>query len=163
MPIAKLGDSSCAVSRSLSVLGERWTLLVLRLAFEGVTRFEAFRDGLGVAPDVLAERLSTLVDAGVLTRDSYQEPGQRVRYEYHLTDAGRELHIIIGGLQQWGDAHMPWPTGPTIVRQTHDGTPVHVAFVDDRGREVPMDQVETLRTVSYPHKPAPKRRAQPVE
>jgi DNA-binding HxlR family transcriptional regulator len=163
MPIAKLYDSSCSVSRSLSILGERWTLLILRLALEGETRFEAFREELGVAPDVLSERLNTLVEWGVMTREAYQEPGQRIRYEYHLTEAGRELHVVIGGLQQCGDAHMPWPEGPTVVRQTRKGgTPVHVAFVDDRGREVPLDQVDTLHTASYPEKPAQKRRAQPV-
>jgi DNA-binding HxlR family transcriptional regulator len=160
MPIAKLYDSSCAVSRSLSILGERWTLLILRVALQGETRFEVIREELGLAPDVLSERLNTLVEWGVMTREAYQEPGQRVRYEYHLTEAGRELHIVIGGLQQWGDVHVPWPEGPSIVRQTHSGSrPVHVAFVDDQGHEVPVDQVDTVRTASYPEPGSPKRRA----
>jgi DNA-binding HxlR family transcriptional regulator len=159
MPIAKLRDSVCSVSRSLSILGERWTLLILRLALEGETRFEVFREELGLAPDVLSERLNTLVEHGVMTRDTYQEPGQRNRYEYHLTDAGRELHVVIGGLQQWGDAHLPWPHGPSVVRQTRDGgTPVHVAFVDDRGQEVPLDQVDTRHTASYVESATSRRR-----
>jgi DNA-binding HxlR family transcriptional regulator len=163
MPIAKLCDSSCSVSRSLSILGERWTLLILRLALEGETRFEVFREELGMAPDVLSERLNTLVEHGVMTRDTYQEPGQRNRYEYHLTDVGRELHVIIGGLQQWGDAHMPRPEGPTVLRQTRDGgAPVRVAFVDDQGREVPLDRVDTRHTASYPESATSKRRMQRV-
>jgi DNA-binding HxlR family transcriptional regulator len=159
MPIAKLYDSRCSVSRSLSILGERWTLLILRLALEGETRFEVFREELGMAADVLSERLSTLVEFGVMTRDTYQEPGQRNRYEYHLTDAGRELHVIIGGLQQWGDAHLARPEGPTVVRQTRDGAvPVHVAFVDDQGGEVPLGEVETRHTASYPETVTSRRR-----
>jgi DNA-binding HxlR family transcriptional regulator len=153
MPIAKLQDSSCSCARSLSVLGERWTLLILRVALEGETRFERIREELGLTPDVLSDRLSTLVEYGVMTREAYQEPGRRTRYEYHLTPAGEELHVIIGGLQQWGDAHLPRPEGPTVVRQAREtARPVRVAFVDDGGREVPPGEVETLRTASYPAK-----------
>src|ERR1700744_776463 len=93
MRIAKLYDSSCSVSRSLYILGGRWTLLILCLALEGETRFAGFREKLGMAPNVLSERLGTLVDSGLMTREAYQEAGQRVRYEYHLTEAGRELHV----------------------------------------------------------------------
>jgi DNA-binding HxlR family transcriptional regulator len=151
MPITKLQDSSCAVSRSLSVLGERWTLLILRLAFEGETRFEGFRSNLGMAADVLSDRLNTLVASGVMTKQAYQEPGRRTRYEYHLTPAGRELHVVIAGLQQWGDAHTPWTGSPTVVRQQHEtAAPVRVAFVGEDGREVPLEQVDTVRTASYP-------------
>ena len=151
MPITKLRDSSCSVSRSLSVLGERWTLLILRLAFEGETRFESFRSNLGVAPDVLADRLNTLVENGIMTKQSYQEAGSRARFEYHLTPAGRELHVIIAGLQQWGDVHLPWEGPPTVVRQRHEtGAPLKVAFVDGSGCEVPLDEVDTVRTASYP-------------
>src|ERR1700761_7656533 len=69
----------CSIARSLCVVGERWTFLILREAFFGVTRFSEFRDRLGVAPDVLTERLATLTEAGVLTREPYQEPGRRGR------------------------------------------------------------------------------------
>jgi hypothetical protein len=98
---------------------------------------------------VLTERLNTLVEYGVMTREAYQEPGRRTRYEYHLTDAGRQLHVVIGGLQQWADAHLPWQEGPTVVRQSRTtGKPVRVAFVDGHGREVALDQVETLHTAA---------------
>lgn len=151
MPITKLQDSSCSMARSLSVLGERWTLVILRDALDGMTRFEQFRESIGLTPDVLSERLTTLVDAGIMTRVAYQEPGHRSRFEYHLTPAGKELHVVIGGLQQWGDAHLPWAAGPTIRRQkAKTATAVRVAFVDDRGREVSLDQVDTIHTASYP-------------
>jgi DNA-binding HxlR family transcriptional regulator len=151
MPIAKLQDSRCSVARSLSILGERWTLLILRVALEGETRFEGFREQLKLAPDVLSERLNTLVEYGVMAKESYQEPGHRARSEYALTEAGRDLHVVIGGLQQWGDAHLPQAEGPTVVRQDRaTSKPVRVAFVDERGREVPLDQVDTLHTAGHP-------------
>src|SRR4051794_28734394 len=102
-----LDSTSCAIARSLAVLGERWTMLILREAFNGTTRFAQFRDNLGVAPDVLTDRLATLVEYGVLEREPYREPGARTRYAYHLTPAGAELRLVLGALQQWGDAHLP--------------------------------------------------------
>ena len=80
---------NCSVARALEVLGERWTLLVLRDAFQGVTRFELFARRLRIAPNILAKRLATLVGAGVLERRRYQERPER--FEYVLTPAGKEL------------------------------------------------------------------------
>ncbi|AHH95289.1 helix-turn-helix domain-containing protein [Kutzneria viridogrisea] len=144
MASAKLLDSSCPVARSLGVLGERWTLLILREAISGTTRFAGFRDALGVAPDVLTDRLATLVEYGVLTREPYQEPGSRQRFDYHLTEAGRELHITLAALWQWGDKHLPMSGVPKVERHAREtGRPLHVAFVDDRGREVGLDSVRS--------------------
>jgi DNA-binding HxlR family transcriptional regulator len=144
-------DSSCSVSRSLGVLGENWTFLILREALTGTTRFAEFRTALGLAPDVLSRRLATLVGFGVMDRGPYQEPGARTRYEYHLTDAGRELEVVLGALQQWGDRHLPRPAGPTIARRAmRTDRPVHVAFIDDHGYEVPWADIATIRTDAYP-------------
>jgi DNA-binding HxlR family transcriptional regulator len=146
-----LTDSTCSIARSLGVLGERWTFLILREAFGGVTRFAQFRDALGVAPDVLTDRLATLVDYGVMTREPYQEPGSRVRFAYHLTPAGRDLLVVLGSLQQWGDEHLPRPEGPTVVRRARSsGRPLHVGYIDDLGREVGLDDVSLERTAAYP-------------
>jgi DNA-binding HxlR family transcriptional regulator len=144
-------DRMCSIARSLEVLGERWTFLILREAFSGTTRFADFRSELGVAPDVLSNRLATLVDAGVLEKQPYRDPGARVRDSYHLTPAGRDLQVMLGALQQWGDEHRPYELGPTIVRRTVDGDrPVHVGFIDDTGREVPLEGVAFVRTALYP-------------
>lgn len=143
--------SSCAIARSLAVLGERWTMLVLRDAMSGSTRFAQFKDNLGVASDVLTDRLATLVDAGVLAKQPYREPGSRTRYEYSLTPAGEELAVVLGALQQWGDEHLPWPDGPTVIRRDRrNDRPVRVGFVDDRGREVAPADVAWIRTPAYP-------------
>ncbi|MGC5567911.1 winged helix-turn-helix transcriptional regulator [Streptomyces sp. FR-108] len=151
MALSWMHDSSCSVTRSLGVLGENWTLLILREALTGTTRFADFRSALGVAADVLSRRLTTLVEYGVMYREPYQEPGSRTRYAYHLTDAGRELEVVLGALQQWGDRHLPWSDGPTIERRAQrTQRPVHVAFVDDHGYEVPWVDVATVRTPAYP-------------
>ena len=144
-------ESPCSIARSVGVLGERWTFLILREAFSGVTQFARFREKLGVAPDVLSDRLSTLVEYGVLERVPYQEPGARSRYAYELSAAGRELSVVLGALQQWGDTHLPRPEGPTVVRRSRKtGRPLHVGFIDDRGREVVLDDVAFERTAAYP-------------
>jgi DNA-binding HxlR family transcriptional regulator len=147
----KVPQSSCSIARSLGVLGERWTLLILRDAFTGTTKFAQFRSNLGIAPDVLTDRLSTLVEYGVMRREAYQEPGARSRFEYRLTSAGRELQIVLSALQQWGDEHLPWPDGPSILRRVH-GTdePVHIGFVDGHGSEVAAQDVDMVRTSAYP-------------
>lgn len=143
-------ETPCSIARTLEVLGERWTFLVVREALSGTTRFADFRVTLGVAPDILTNRLNTLVEAGVLERRPYQEEGRRTRHEYHVTPAGRELRVVLGALQQWGDAHRPYSKGPTVIRRSADDRPLHVAYVDDEGREVPLDEVRFLRTPAYP-------------
>jgi len=148
--MARVPDSSCSIARSLGILGERWTFLILREAFLGVTRFAELRDRLGVAPDVLSDRLATLVAYGVLEREPYQEPGARSRSAYRLTPAGRELQVVLSALQQWGDEHLPRPEGPSMLRRVK-GTdcPVHVGYVDERGREVEPDDVAVIPAEAY--------------
>jgi len=135
--MAKLPEDPCSIARTLSVVGERWTLLILREAFFGASRFAEFRDHLGVAPDVLSDRLATLVEFGVLAREPYREPGARSRFAYRLTPAGQELRVVLSALQQWGDEHLPRPEGPTMLRRIR-GTdcPVRVGYLDEHGREV---------------------------
>jgi DNA-binding HxlR family transcriptional regulator len=144
-------ESPCSIARTLEVVGQRWALLILREAMWGATRFAEFREALGIAPDVLTERLATLTEAGVLVREPYQEAGRRTRLAYQLTPAGRELLVVLGALQQWGDEHRPWPQGPTVVRRDRQtGRPLHVGYVDDLGHEVVLPDVEFVRTAAYP-------------
>ncbi|MFI7613223.1 winged helix-turn-helix transcriptional regulator [Nonomuraea terrae] len=130
-------EPACSIERSLQVLGERWTFLILREIFRGRHKFAEIRDALGVAPNLLSARLKTLVDAGVLRTLSYREPGSRQRESYHLTKAGADLQLVLGALQQWGDVHRARPAGPSTLRRARStGEPVRVAFVDSAGREV---------------------------
>ena len=93
---------NCSIARALEVVGERWTLLILRDAFLGITRFDGFARKLGIAENVLARRLETLTEAGVLERRPYQ--GRR--YDYVLTERGRELWPVVHQLMQWGERHL---------------------------------------------------------
>ena len=108
----------CSVARALEVLGDRWTLLVLRDAFSRVRRFEDFQRSLGVARNVLTDRLSRLVDEGILKRVPYQE--RPVRFEYRLTEKGRELWPVMMTLMQWGDHHYGEPEGPPVIVRHRD-------------------------------------------
>lgn len=143
-------DTPCSIARSLEVLGERWTFLVVREALTGTTRFADFRATLGVAPDILTNRLNTLVASGVLERRPYREEGKRARHEYHPTKAGWDLRVVLGALQQWGDEYLPYSLGPTVERRSADDRPLHVAFADDEGREVPLSDVRFMRTAAHP-------------
>jgi DNA-binding HxlR family transcriptional regulator len=96
-----LGDADCSIAQALDVVGDWWTLLIVRDAARGVHRFEEFQRELGVSRKVLAERLKLLVEAGVLTREPYQE--RPVRHEYRLTPRGRGLLPVLVALQDWGD------------------------------------------------------------
>ena len=100
----------CSVARALSVLGERWTLLIIRDAFRGTRRFDDFQTSLGVTRHRLSERLKKLVAEGVLTRVPYQD--KPVRYEYRLTRKGLALYPILMTLSQWGDDWMDDGNGP---------------------------------------------------
>lgn len=138
-------DPACSIERSLLVLGERWTLLVIREIFNGNHRFADIQASLGIARNMLSDRLKTLVEAGVLQTRTYQEPGSRPRQSYHLTQSGRDLQMVLAALQQWGDQHRPRPSGPSTVRRTRSrGQAVDVAFVTDGGERVSADDVTFL-------------------
>jgi DNA-binding HxlR family transcriptional regulator len=100
----------CSIARSLEIVGERWTVLILRDAVLGLERFEDFQESLGIASNVLTNRLKLLSDEGVLERlPDEQRPG---RPKYVLTDKGRELAPALIVLMKWGDSHYPTPGGP---------------------------------------------------
>lgn len=110
MAKVRLTDMPCSIARSLGVVGEWWSLLVLRDVFRGLRRFEAIQKDLGVASNILTARLKRLCDDGLLERRPYQE--RPVRYEYFLTDKGRDLYPVMIALIQWGDKHLAGPAGP---------------------------------------------------
>lgn len=130
--------STCQVARTLDIVGERWSLLIVRNALRGQTRFGEFRDGLGIPTDILTARLATLVAAGVFDKRPYREPGSRERASYHLTPAGEGLALVEAALIQWGDTFNPAPEGPgSRLVDPDSGSPARVAFVDADGRVLP--------------------------
>ena len=103
---------NCSVARTLEVVGERWTMLILREAFAGVRRFDDFQRDLGIARNVLQTRLSRLVDEGILERVPYQE--RPVRHEYRLTEKGLDLWPILIAMLAWGDKYAA-AAGPPLL------------------------------------------------
>ncbi|GAA3547014.1 helix-turn-helix domain-containing protein [Kribbella ginsengisoli] len=142
----------CSIERTVGIVGERWTFLILREALiNGVTKFADFEDALGIAPNILTARLATLVTSGVLEKHEYREQGSRPRMSYHPTEAGRQLRVVLAALQQWGDDFVPPACGPTMVRETK-GThrPVRVGFVENPAKLRGVDDVDFVRTAAYP-------------
>ncbi|GAA5168845.1 hypothetical protein GCM10023321_63510 [Pseudonocardia eucalypti] len=108
----------CSLARALELVGERWTLLIVRDALLGLRRFDEFSTSLGMARTVLADRLGRLVDGGVLKRVRYRERPER--FEYRLTPMGRGLAVPVVALMQWGDAHLAGPAGPPLLAHHTD-------------------------------------------
>jgi len=111
---------ACSVARSLAVLGDTWSLLVVREMFLGAHRFDQLQAHLGIARNVLAARLRRLVDGGILTKRRYAEHPQR--FEYHLTGKGVDLYPALVALMQWGDHYLADPGGgPMLLEHTTCG------------------------------------------
>lgn len=130
-------SSTCSIARTAQILGDRWTVLVVRDLFNGVRRFDALQQHLGIARDVLAKRLALLVDEGVVLRRPLSIEGERSRHEYVLTDAGRELRTILVAIMDWGDRHRAGEDGPPVaVRHRECGESIHATLVCDGGHAI---------------------------
>jgi DNA-binding HxlR family transcriptional regulator len=129
----------CSIARALEVVGDRWTLLVIRDVAVGLHRFDEVLQSLGVASNVLTDRLNRLVEAEVLCRVRYSERPER--FEYHLTEKGLELAAALLALMQWGDRHLS-DKPPTIARRRSDRSAVSVRLVAKDGSPVRPDELE---------------------
>ena len=136
-------DQVCSIARTLEVVGERWTLLVLRDVLQGARRFDELVESLGVARNVLSDRLDRLVDHGLLERRPYQD--HPPRFEYHPTAKGSELLVVLLGLMHWGDRHLAGKAGPPRLVEHRDcgGAVVEQLACSSCGQTVTPDQVTT--------------------
>jgi DNA-binding HxlR family transcriptional regulator len=133
----------CSIARTLEVVGERWSLLILRDALLGVRRYDEFLRSLGIASNILSARLQVLCEHGILERRRYQE--RPARFEYLLTDKGRELLPALAALRQWGDRHLAEHGPPRLVRHRGCGGEVRATIVcEGCGRELGPGEAETL-------------------
>ena len=139
----KLARERCSVARSLDLLADRWLLLILREAFYGAKRFSEFEERLGVSRSVLTRRLAQLVEGGLLRKRPYDDPGQRPREEYVLTEPGADLLPVLAALMTWGDRHAAAPEGaPVRLVEAESQSAVRLAFVQsDTGAEVDPSRV----------------------
>jgi DNA-binding HxlR family transcriptional regulator len=139
---ASLAQTSCPIARTLDVVGEWWTMLIVRDAFLGSRRFEDFRS-IGMADNILSARLRKLVDEGILDKRQYQE--RPARHEYVLTDKGRDLLLVVGALATWG---LKWTPGTSSNRMRHlaCGHAVTVkGYCEDCGEPLTIDEVQVVR------------------
>jgi DNA-binding HxlR family transcriptional regulator len=143
MPFKSLiEEPRCQIVRTLDIVGEKWSLLIIRNAFRGQTKFSQFRDQLGIPSDILTARLATLVDRGIFEKQSYRDAGNRERSSYHLTEAGRGLNTVMAAINQWGEEFNPSPWGPASFFLDEESTRrVGVAFVAESGEEIPRTRV----------------------
>ncbi|HEY2110408.1 MAG TPA: helix-turn-helix domain-containing protein [Dongiaceae bacterium] len=140
------GNLQCPIARSLERVGERWSILILRDAFHGLTRFDQFQKSLDIAPNILARRLKSLVEAGLLERRRYS--AHPPRDEYLLTERGRDFRPVIWSLLAWGNKHFA-PEGLSVqLVDTATGAPADPVLVD-RATGRPLT-APTFRSVAGP-------------
>jgi DNA-binding HxlR family transcriptional regulator len=126
--------SNCNIAAALAVVGEKWTFLVLREAFNGVRRFDDMQRRTGAPRQLLSNRLAGLVTEGILRKVPYHEEGQRARSEYRLTEKGLDLFPVIAALLSWGDKYAAWPGGPAVELTHRDcGAPVFLELACSDG------------------------------
>jgi DNA-binding HxlR family transcriptional regulator len=132
---------NCSIARALEIVGERWTLLIIRDVVLGIRRFDELQESLGVARNILTDRLNRLVGEGVLERVPYSE--RPTRYEYRLTAKGRDLNIALSGLRQWGDRYLSEKPS-RLLRRKADKKPVIAAFVPKGADVLRFDELELV-------------------
>jgi DNA-binding HxlR family transcriptional regulator len=147
MPYRPFETQNCSIADALAVVGERWTLLVMREVLLGSRRFAEIRRNTGVAPNILSDRLNTLVEQGLLRRRLYREHPES--HEYHPTAKGADLGPVLIALMQWGDKHAAGPAGPPRVI-------VHAACHHDAAPRLHCSHCgEPLRTGEIEVRPGP--------
>jgi DNA-binding HxlR family transcriptional regulator len=145
----ELDSARCSIARTVALVGDAWTVLVLRDLLNGIRRFDDLARHLRIARNVLARRLAALTEAGLVERVPYREPGRRERHEYRVTPAGRDLRPVVLAMLAYGDRHLAGPEGPPMLVE-HDGcgAPVHVEVRCAAGHVV--DAGTRLRAVPGP-------------
>jgi DNA-binding HxlR family transcriptional regulator len=134
----------CSIADALAVIGERWSLLALREVFFGVRRFDQIQRNTGASRDILATRLRTLVGAGVLEKVQYEQ--HPPRYEYVLTDAGRDLQAVLTTVREWGERHVTEGEQPTVWRHSCGAELATRTVCVHCGEELRPGSLELIRT-----------------
>jgi DNA-binding HxlR family transcriptional regulator len=133
---AFVAKEACPMALAAEILGDRWTLLILRESFYGVQRYDDMRSDLGAPRSMLTKRLGKLIDLGLMTRRPYQESGERVRYAYVLTKAGADLATTFVALTQWGEEHILEKRAPVEAVERSTGAALRAELVTAKGEIV---------------------------
>jgi DNA-binding HxlR family transcriptional regulator len=141
---SRLANKECSMARAMDVVGDRWSMLILREAYYGVKRFDEFEYYVGIAPNILSTRLKKLVDARIMTRVPL--PEHSGRYEYVLTEMGRDFFPAYLALKKWGDDWLAEPAGPQVVfRDRASGRQIeYPALLSAHGKPLQLEDVEIV-------------------
>ena len=142
-----VGQELCSVARTLEIIGERWTWLIIRDAFLGISRFREFQESLGISTNVLDDRLSRLVDQGILERTPYSD--RPARFEYRLTRKGSDLFTALNALRQWGDQYL-CEKPMRLLRVKGTETPVVAALVPEGSPVLTNEELELVPGPGFP-------------
>jgi DNA-binding HxlR family transcriptional regulator len=140
----RLANAQCSMARAMAVVGDRWSILILREAYYGTRRFDEFEYFIGVAPNILSNRLKRFVDAGIMERVPL--PEHSTRYQYVLTDKGRDFFPAYLALKRWGDDWLAEPEGPQVVfRERAAGRAIqHPKLLAASGKPLRLEDVEVV-------------------
>ena len=138
----------CNLWKAFGLIGDRWTLVILRSALYGVRRFDDFQLELEIPRSVLSNRLASLVELGIMERREYREDGQRARIEYPLTEMGRALGLPFMAMTEWSDHWIGKDTSPLTLRSKTSGQRLRVALIDEAGKPARRDDVEQVITLA---------------
>ena len=142
----RFSDMPCPIARALDIVGERWTLLILRDVSRGIRRFDALQENLGIARNILTDRLAWLVEQGILEKRAYEE--RPPRYEYRLTQKGRDFFPVLVTLMAWGQRWSP-PEGVTVeLVDKGSGAVLHPVLVDARTRRPLQPRATQLKATA---------------
>jgi DNA-binding HxlR family transcriptional regulator len=141
---SRLANKECSMARAMEIVGDRWSILILREAYYGVKRFDEFEYYVGIAPNILSTRLKKFVEAGVMTRVPL--PEHAGRYEYVLTEKGRDFFPAYLALKKWGDDWLAEPAGPQVVfRDRTAGRPIEYPELRTAGgKPLRLEDVEVV-------------------
>ncbi|WDI32377.1 helix-turn-helix domain-containing protein [Hyphococcus flavus] len=132
----------CGLAAAVDLVGDRWTLLIIRSALYGVTRFDELHSGLGLPRTVLSNRLKKLVESDLMRKRPYKQNGQRTRHQYVLTSKGVDLALPLIALMQWGEKHMLNAPSNTSLVERGAGAPLHAGLISEDGRPVDLQHAQ---------------------
>lgn len=136
--------TDCNLWKAFELIGDHWILVILRSALYGLRRFDDFQNELEIPRSVLSNRLARLVEGGLMEKREYREAGQRARIEYPLTKMGQSLGLSFTALTEWSDHWIGKGSGPLSLRSKATGQKLTVALVDEQGKPVRKDDVQTV-------------------
>lgn len=142
---AMVPKDECPMALAANILGDRWTLLILREAFYGVQRYDDMRADLGAPRSMLSDRLAKLVEQGIMARRTYREPGDRERQAYVLTEPGRDLALVLSAMTQWGEVHILGHPAPVEIVDRSTGEALRVALVNKAGALVDIENTKLAK------------------